>query len=107
MMLGSATRRPLSSSRPGAGGVRGPRRAEGVDSALVSDHFLPWRNLGGTPPFGRAGCRGRRRTSRIMLGTSVRTTTFRYKPAVLAQTFATSMLYPGRVAAPVSATGRR
>ena len=38
------------------------------------------------------------RTSRILLGTSVLTPTFRYNPAVLAQTFATlGLLYPGRV----------
>ncbi|HZG91255.1 MAG TPA: glucose-6-phosphate dehydrogenase (coenzyme-F420), partial [Pseudonocardia sp.] len=38
------------------------------------------------------------RTERIQLGTSVLTPTFRYNPAVLAQTFATlGVLYPGRV----------
>jgi coenzyme F420-dependent glucose-6-phosphate dehydrogenase len=38
------------------------------------------------------------RTSRIQLGTSVLTPTFRYNPAVLAQMFATlGLLYPGRV----------
>lgn len=71
----------------------------GLDSALVSDHFLPWRHLGGHAPFGQSWLAAvGERTSRIMLGTSVLTPTFRYNPAVLAQTFATlGLLYPGRV----------
>jgi coenzyme F420-dependent glucose-6-phosphate dehydrogenase len=73
--------------------------ALGLDSALVSDHFLPWRHLGGHAPFGQSWLAAvGERTSRIMLGTSVLTPTFRYNPAVLAQTFATlGLLYPGRV----------
>lgn len=71
----------------------------GLDSAVVSDHFLPWRHEGGHAPsaltwLAAAG----ERTSRITLGTSVLTPTFRYNPAVLAQTFATlGLLYPGRI----------
>jgi coenzyme F420-dependent glucose-6-phosphate dehydrogenase len=58
----------------------------GLDSALVSDHFLPWRHLGGHAPFGQSWLAAvGERTSRIMLGTSVLTPTFRYNPAVLAQ----------------------
>ncbi|MFC4947839.1 glucose-6-phosphate dehydrogenase (coenzyme-F420) [Pseudonocardia sp. GCM10023141] len=76
-------------------------RAEelGLDSAVVSDHFLPWRHEGGHAPFAQAWLTAvGERTSRIMLGTSVLTPTFRYNPAVLAQTFATlGLLYPGRV----------
>jgi coenzyme F420-dependent glucose-6-phosphate dehydrogenase len=71
----------------------------GLDSALVSDHFLPWRHAGGHAPFGQSWLAAvGERTSRISLGTSVLTPTFRYNPAVLAQTFATlGLLYPGRV----------
>jgi coenzyme F420-dependent glucose-6-phosphate dehydrogenase len=76
-------------------------RAEelGLDSAMVSDHFLPWRHSGGHAPFGQSWLAAvGERTSRIKLGTSVLTPTFRYNPAVLAQTFATlGLLYPGRV----------
>ncbi|MHA6782857.1 glucose-6-phosphate dehydrogenase (coenzyme-F420) [Pseudonocardia saturnea] len=76
-------------------------RAEevGLDSAAVSDHFLPWRHAGGHAPFALSWLAAvGERTSRIQLGTSVLTPTFRYNPAVLAQTFATlGLLYPGRV----------
>ncbi len=76
-------------------------RAEevGLDSAVVSDHFLPWRHEGGHAPFALSWLAAvGERTSRIQLGTSVLTPTFRYNPAVLAQVFATlGLLYPGRV----------
>ncbi|MCW2716902.1 MAG: coenzyme F420-dependent glucose-6-phosphate dehydrogenase [Pseudonocardiales bacterium] len=76
-------------------------RAEevGLDSAVVSDHFLPWRHEGGHAPAALAWLPAvGERTSRIQLGTSVLTPTFRYNPAVLAQMFATlGLLYPGRV----------
>ncbi|TWE09453.1 glucose-6-phosphate dehydrogenase (coenzyme-F420) [Rudaeicoccus suwonensis] len=71
----------------------------GLDSAFASDHFQPWRHDGGHAPhaltwLAAAGAR----TERIALGTSVLTPSFRYNPAVLAQTFATlGCLYPGRV----------
>lgn len=76
-------------------------RAEevGLDSAVVSDHFLPWRHQGGHAPFALSWLAAvGERTSRIQLGTSVLTPTFRYNPAVLAQTFATlGLLYPDRI----------
>ena len=76
-------------------------RAEevGLDSAVVSDHFLPWRHEGGHAPSALAWITAvGERTSRIQLGTSVLTPTFRYNPAVLAQTWASlGLLYPGRV----------
>ena len=71
----------------------------GLDSATVSDHFQPWRHKGGHAPasipwLSAVGAK----TSRIMLGTSVLTPTFRYNPAVIAQEFATmGCLYPGRM----------
>ncbi|MEC3958613.1 glucose-6-phosphate dehydrogenase (coenzyme-F420) [Nocardia sp. CDC153] len=73
--------------------------AHGLDSATVSDHFQPWRHNGGHAPFSLAFLAAvGERTSRIQLGTSVLTPTFRYNPAVIAQAFATmGCLYPGRI----------
>jgi coenzyme F420-dependent glucose-6-phosphate dehydrogenase len=71
----------------------------GFDSVFISDHFQPWRHTGGHAPFSLAwlGALGAR-TSRITLGTSVLTPTFRYHPSIVAQAFATlGCLYPGRV----------
>jgi len=76
-------------------------RAEqlGLDSATVSDHFLPWRHTGGHAPSALAWLAAvGERTERIQLGTSVLTPTFRYNPAVLAQYFASlGVLHPGRI----------
>ncbi|MGW5518556.1 glucose-6-phosphate dehydrogenase (coenzyme-F420), partial [Nocardia africana] len=71
----------------------------GLDSATVSDHFQPWRHKGGHAPFSLAWLTAvGERTSRIRLGTSVLTPTFRYNPAVIAQAFATlGVLYPERI----------
>ncbi|MFD4444513.1 glucose-6-phosphate dehydrogenase (coenzyme-F420) [Nocardia sp. NPDC058519] len=71
----------------------------GLDSATVSDHFQPWRHDGGHAPFSLAWLAAvGERTDRIQLGTSVLTPTFRYNPAVIAQSFATlGCLYPNRV----------
>ncbi len=73
--------------------------AHGMESVLVSDHFQPWRHVGGHAPFSIAWMSAvGERTQRVQLGTSVMTPTFRYNPAVLAQAFATmACLYPGRV----------
>ncbi|MFI2478812.1 glucose-6-phosphate dehydrogenase (coenzyme-F420) [Nocardia xishanensis] len=76
-------------------------RAEslGLDSVMVSDHFLPWRHHGGHAPFALAWMAAvAERTRRVQIGTSVLTPTFRYNPAVIAQAFATtSLLSDGRV----------
>jgi coenzyme F420-dependent glucose-6-phosphate dehydrogenase len=76
-------------------------RAEevGLDSVWVSDHFQPWRHTGGHAPFSLAWMAAvGERTSRVQIGTSVLTPTFRYNPAVLAQAFATmACLYPDRI----------
>jgi coenzyme F420-dependent glucose-6-phosphate dehydrogenase len=71
----------------------------GFDSVVVSDHFLPWRHDGGHAPFALAWMAAVvERTSRVKVGTSVLTPTFRYNPAVIAQAFATmSLLSGGRV----------
>lgn len=71
----------------------------GYDSVFVSDHFQPWRHHGGHAPFSLAwiGAAGAS-TSRIVIGTSVLTPTFRYHPAIIAQAFATlGSLFPGRI----------
>jgi len=76
-------------------------RAEelGLDSVMVSDHFLPWRHEGGHAPFALSWMSAvAERTNRVQIGTSVLTPTFRYNPAVIAQAFATmSLLSGGRV----------
>jgi coenzyme F420-dependent glucose-6-phosphate dehydrogenase len=71
----------------------------GMESVAVSDHFQPWRHEGGHAPFSLSWMAAvGERTSRIAIGTSVLTPTFRYNPAVLAQAFATmGVLYPGRI----------
>jgi coenzyme F420-dependent glucose-6-phosphate dehydrogenase len=71
----------------------------GFDSVWVSDHFQPWRHHGGHAPFSLAwlGALGER-TSRVIMGTSVATPTFRYHPSVVAQAMATlASLSPDRV----------
>jgi coenzyme F420-dependent glucose-6-phosphate dehydrogenase len=71
----------------------------GFDSVFLSDHFQPWMHDGGHAPatlpwLGALGAR----TSRVLLGTSVLTPTFRYHPAVIAQAFATlGVMFPDRV----------
>jgi coenzyme F420-dependent glucose-6-phosphate dehydrogenase len=71
----------------------------GLDSVVVSDHFQPWRHTGGHAPFSIAWMSAvGERTSRVLLGTSVLTPTFRYQPSVIAHAFATmACLYPDRV----------
>lgn len=71
----------------------------GFDSVWISDHFQPWRHTDGHAPFAPVwmGALGAQ-TKRIVMGTSVLTPTFRYPPAVVAQTFGTlGALYPDRV----------
>ena len=71
----------------------------GFDSVFISDHFQPWRHTGGHAPFSLAwlGALGAR-TTRIAIGTSVLTPTFRYHPSIVAQAFATlGCLFPSRV----------
>jgi coenzyme F420-dependent glucose-6-phosphate dehydrogenase len=71
----------------------------GLDSVFISDHFQPWRHTGGHAPFAMSwmGALGAR-TSRIAIGTSVLTPTFRFHPSIVAQAFGTlGCLFPGRV----------
>ena len=72
---------------------------QGFDSVFISDHFQPWRHTGGHAPFSLAwiGALGAR-TSRIRIGTSVLTPTFRYHPSIIAHAFGTlGAMYPGRI----------
>nr|WP_246549519.1 glucose-6-phosphate dehydrogenase (coenzyme-F420) [Ancylobacter oerskovii] len=71
----------------------------GFDSVFISDHFQPWRHTGGHAPaaFPFLGALGSA-TSRIAMGTSVLTPTFRHHPSMVAQAFGTlGQLFPGRV----------
>lgn len=71
----------------------------GFDSVVVSDHFQPWRHYNGHAPFSLAWLAALgERTSRVRLGASVVTPTFRYHPSIVAQAFGTlGALYPDRV----------
>jgi coenzyme F420-dependent glucose-6-phosphate dehydrogenase len=71
----------------------------GFDSVFVSDHFQPWKHTDGHAPQSIAwlGALGAR-TSRVLMGTSVLTPTFRYHPSLIAQAFGTlGAMFPGRV----------
>jgi len=71
----------------------------GFESVFISDHFQPWRHTHGHAPFAMSwlGALGAS-TSRIVMGTSVLTPTFRYHPSIVAQSFGTlGSLFPGRV----------
>ena len=71
----------------------------GFDSVFISDHFQPWKHTDGHAPnslvwLGALGAR----TSRVVMGTSVLTPTFRYHPSIVAQAFGTlGSMCPGRV----------
>ncbi len=71
----------------------------GFDSVFVSDHFQPWRHSGGHAPYSLSWLAALgAKTSRVLLGTSVLTPTFRYHPSIVAQAFGTlGLLFPGRV----------
>src|SRR5580698_11494004 len=71
----------------------------GFDGVWSSDHFQPWQ-----PNEGHGGAAWvtlsalTQRTSRIVMGTGVTCPIFRYRPAVVAQVWATlASLAPGRV----------
>src|SRR5450631_4793802 len=71
----------------------------GLDSVMISDHFQPWRHTGGHAPFSLAwmGALGAS-TSRVHIGTSVLTPTFRYHPSIIAHAFGTlGVMFPGRI----------
>ena len=81
--------------------LRFSRLAEevGFDSVFISDHFQPWKHTDGHAPssFAWLGALGAS-TSRVIMGTSVLTPTFRYHPSMVAQAFGTlGSMFPGRV----------
>ena len=66
-------------------------RAEelGFDSVTISDHFQPWRLDGGHAPNSLAWMPWvLARTERVLVGTTLLSPSFRYNPALLAQTCA-------------------
>lgn len=71
----------------------------GLDSVFISDHFLPWRHHGGHAPSALVWMAAvGERTSRVRIGTSVLTPTYRHNAAVVAQAFATlALLYGDRM----------
>jgi len=73
--------------------------AVGFDSVFMSDHFQPWRHTGGHAPYSLSwlGALGAK-TTRVVMGTSVMTPTFRYHPSIVAQAAATlGVMFPDRV----------
>jgi F420-dependent hydroxymycolic acid dehydrogenase len=71
----------------------------GFDGIWTSDHFQPWQpNEGHSGSAWVALAALTQRTSRLSLGTGVTCPSFRYRPAVVAQVWASlSQLAPGRV----------
>ena len=71
----------------------------GFDALWVSDHFHPWQdNQGHAGQAWLTLAALGQRTSRIVMGTGVTCPTYRYNPAIVAQTFASlGVLYPGRI----------
>jgi coenzyme F420-dependent glucose-6-phosphate dehydrogenase len=77
----------------------GLAEAVGFDSVFISDHFQPWKHTGGHAPYSLSwlGALGAK-TTRVAMGTSVMTPTFRYHPAIVAQAAATlAVMFPDRV----------
>lgn len=76
-------------------------RAEqlGFDSVWISDHFQPFRHTHGHAPFSLSWlAAAAASTSRVTLGTSVLTPTFRYHPSIVAQAFGTlGAMFSGRI----------
>jgi F420-dependent hydroxymycolic acid dehydrogenase len=78
-------------------GVAAERAGFGVVAA--SDHLQPWQSNEGHSGLVAVTLTALgQRTERVWMGTTVTCPTFRYNPAVVAQTFASlSSLYPGRL----------
>lgn len=71
----------------------------GFDAVWTSDHFQPWQDNEGHAGFAWVTLAATgQRMPRIPMGTGVTCPTYRYKPALVAEAFASlSLLYPGRV----------
>lgn len=71
----------------------------GFDMIWTSDHFQPWmENQGHASQAWLLLAALGQRTQRIPMGTGVTCPSYRYRPAIVAQAFATlGVLYPGRI----------
>src|SRR5579871_1052247 len=71
----------------------------GFDLISTSDHFQPWQdNEGHSGLAWETLAALGQRTQRILMGTMVTCPTYRYRPAIVAEAFATlSLLNPGRI----------
>jgi len=71
----------------------------GFDAVWSSDHFQPWQDNEGHSAFAWLTLAAvGQRTQRVIMGTGVTVPTYRYRPAIVAQGFASlGQLYPGRV----------
>lgn len=71
----------------------------GFDFVVVADHFHPWFHSHGRASHGWVVMSvAAAKTERIELGTGATTPTFRYHPAIVAQTFATlAHMFEGRI----------
>jgi TAT-translocated FGD2 family F420-dependent dehydrogenase len=71
----------------------------GFDAVSTSDHFHPWQDNEGHAGHAWISLAALgQRTERLTMGTAVTCPTYRYRPAVVAQAFASlGLLYPGRM----------
>jgi TAT-translocated FGD2 family F420-dependent dehydrogenase len=71
----------------------------GFDAVWTSDHYHPWQDNQGHAGFAWVTLAAvGQRTSKIVMGTGVTCPSFRYRPPVVAEAFASlGLLYPGRV----------
>ncbi|HEY7295887.1 MAG TPA: TIGR03557 family F420-dependent LLM class oxidoreductase, partial [Dehalococcoidia bacterium] len=71
----------------------------GFDAVWTSDHFHPWQDNEGHAGYAWVTLAALgQRTSRLLYGTAVTCPTYRYRPAEVAEAFASlSLLNPGRV----------
>lgn len=120
--LGAGAAEPALAASERFRGARGPRRVgyvmsseqfkadqlvrfaeaadrAGFETSWNSDHFQPWQENEGHSSFAWATLAAvSQRTSRMHFGTGVTCPTYRYRPAVVAEAFATlATLAPGRV----------
>ena len=71
----------------------------GFDAVWSSDHFQPWQDNEGHSAFAWLTLAAvGQRTRNVIMGTGVTVPIYRYRPAIVAQGFASlGLLYPGRI----------
>src|ERR1051326_5327570 len=71
----------------------------GFHAIWTSDHFHPWQDNEGHAGFAWVTLAALgQRTQRILMGTGVTCPTYRYRPQLVAEAFASlGLLYPGRI----------